>query len=105
GLERMPYTAGDQFTVVTISFDPHDGPQIAAAKKANYLRHYGRAGAAAGWHFLTGEQAAIDRLTRAVGFRYRYDAALDQYAHPAGVMVLTPQGKIARYLFGVKFAP
>lgn len=105
GLRGIPMTVGDEFNVVTVSFDPHDSPQIAAAKKANYLEQYGRPAAASGWHFLTGEPTSIGPLTRAAGFRYRYDPSMDQYAHPSGILILTPQGKIARYLPGVEFSP
>jgi protein SCO1 len=93
------------FDVVTVSFDPRETPALAAAKKAAALERYQRAGAAAGWHFLTGTQPSIDRLTRAVGFRYVWDRTLGQFAHPTGVVVLTPQGRIARYLFGLEYGP
>jgi protein SCO1/2 len=101
----LPFTVGKEFTVVTVSFDPRETPVAAAEKKALYLKRYGRSGAAAGWHFLTGDADAIARLTAALGFRYAYDAALDQYAHGAAIAVLTPQGRISRYFFGVEFAP
>jgi protein SCO1/2 len=102
-LRGLSFTLGEQFRVVTVSFDPRETPLLAAAKKAAYLEQYGRPGAAAGWHFLTGDQAAIKQLAQAVGFRYTYDARLDQYAHASGIMVLTPQGKIARYFYGVDY--
>lgn len=104
GLRGVSLDMGEQFQVVTVSFDPREKPELAAAKKANYAESYGRPGAAGGWHFLTGEQDAIDRLTRAVGFRYVYDPSQDQFAHASGIMVLTPQGKIARYFYGIKYA-
>ena len=78
---------------------------MAAAKRAHYLEAYRRPGADAGWHFLTGDEAAIRRLTDSVGFRYRYDAQNDQYFHPAGITVLTPQGCISRYFFGIDYQP
>ena len=104
-LRALSFTIGDQFSVVTVSFDPGETPAQAAAKKAHYARGYGRDGAAASWRFLTGEAASIGRLTQAVGFRYAYDAAKDQYAHAAGLIILTPQGRIARYFYGLEFSP
>jgi protein SCO1 len=109
GLERtmrvMPFDVGDQYTIVTVSFDPRETPDLAAAKKQEYLAHYERPGGAAGWHFLTGEESSIRRLTAAVGFHYNYDPQSGQYAHTTGLVVLTPQGKIARYFYGVEFSP
>ena len=93
------------FEIVTVSFNPKDTPATAAAKKAIYLERYKHAGAAAGWHFLSGDQPSIDRLTKAAGFRYAWDAATKQFAHPTGVIVLTPEGKLARYLFGIEYGP
>jgi protein SCO1 len=93
------------FEIVTVSFNPADTPASAAAKKAIYLERYRRAGASAGWHFLTGDQPSIDRLTRAAGFRYAWDADTNQFAHPSGVIVLTPEGRLARYLFGIEYSP
>lgn len=101
----VPLDVGKDFNVVTVSFDPRETPELAAAKKQTYLQRYGRPGAEAGWHFLTGEQAAIDRLTQAVGFRYRYDPRNDQFAHASGIMVLTPSGKLARYFYDISYAP
>lgn len=104
-LKVLSFDVGGQFTVLTVSFNPHDTPERAAAKKETTLKEYGRSGGAEGWHFLTGDAASIERLTRAVGFRYADDPAQKQYAHAAGIMVLTPHGKIARYFYGVEFAP
>lgn len=104
-LDVLTYTAGKEFEVVTVSFDPKEKPELAAQKKKVYLQRYKRPGAAEGWHFLTGDAPDIDRLTKAVGFRYAWDAETKQFAHPAGVVVLTPEGKIARYLFGIDYAP
>ena len=104
-LKGMNLDAGSDFEVLTVSFDPRETPEMARAKKDTAISRYGRAGAAEGWHFLTGDETAIERLTRAAGFRYEWDAADKQYAHAAGILVLTPQGKIARYLFGVEYAP
>ena len=105
GLRGIDYEIGEQFTVVTISFDAREKHELAAAKKAAYVEQYGRRGAADGWHFLTGEKASIKRLTDAVGFRYAHDPKTDQFAHSSGIMILTPEGKIARYLYGVTFSP
>jgi protein SCO1/2 len=93
------------FEIVTVSFNPKDTPATASAKKAIYLERYRRAGADAGWHFLSGDQPSIDRLTKAAGFRYTWDEPTKQYAHPTGVIVLTPEGKLARYLFGIEYGP
>jgi protein SCO1/2 len=102
-LRDIPFSAGEQFQVVIVSFDARERPELAAAKKASYVESYGRPHAAAGWHFLTGEQGSIDRLTNAVGFRYVYDPQKDQFAHASGIMVLTPQGRIARYFYGIRY--
>jgi protein SCO1/2 len=102
-LREISLDVGDEFNVVTVSFDARETYPLAAAKKSTYVEQYGRPNAAAGWHFLTGSQESIDRLTEAVGFRYRYDPRNDQFAHASGIMVLTPTGKIARYFYGIKF--
>lgn len=104
-LSILSFDVGREFEVVTVSFEPKETPELAAEKKKAYLARYKRPGAAAGWHFLTGDAASIGRLTRAVGFRYAWDAETGQYAHPAGILVLTPEGKIARYLYGIEYAP
>lgn len=104
GLRETPFTAGKDFEVVTVSFDPHETTDLAAAKKRSYLHSYGKPDSANGWHFLTGDQESITRLTRAVGFRYQYDALSDQYAHAAGIMLLTPTGKISRYFYDVHYS-
>lgn len=104
-LRVLPFDAGKEFEVVTVSFDPRDTPALAAKKKDAYLGEYGRAGAAAGWHFLTGDAHAIERLARAVGFRYTYLPDAKQYAHAAAIMVLTPEGRLARYFYGVDYSP
>lgn len=93
----VPLKMGKDFQVVTVSFDPREQPELAAAKKKTYVERYGRAGAAEGWHFLTGREEEIRRLTAAVGFHYTYDARNDQFAHASGIMLLTPTGRIARY--------
>jgi protein SCO1 len=104
-MKALPFDAGKEFDVITLSFDPTDTAEVAAAKKAAYLEQYRRLGAADGWHFLTGDADAIERLAGAVGFRYRYDPQRNEFAHAAGLTVLTPRGIVARYLFGVEFAP
>lgn len=101
----LPMQAGKEFTVITVSFDHRETPAMAAAKKKTYLQRYGRARTEAGWHFLTGEEEAIKRLTGAVGFRYAYDAGNDQFAHAAGIVVLTPAGKVSRYFYDVRYSP
>jgi len=104
-LDVLSLQPGRDFEIVTVSFDPRDTPAAAAAKKAHYIERYGRAGAEQSWHFLTGDQASIDRLTKAAGFRYVWDAPTNQFAHPTGVIVLTPDGRLARYLFGIEYGP
>jgi protein SCO1/2 len=99
----MKFTVGEEFTVITISFDPEEGPQLAAAAKRTALERYGRDGVAAGWHFLTGDEPAIRRVAESVGFRYRFDPDRQQYAHGAGLFLLTPQGKLSRYFSGIEF--
>ena len=102
-LDLMSLEPGRDFEIVTVSFDPHDTPATAAAKKAGYIARYKRAGAAAAWHFLSGDGPPIDRLTKAAGFRYVWDTPTKQFAHPTGVIVLTPDGRLARYLFGIEY--
>lgn len=104
-MKAISMDAGREFQVLTVSFDATETPALAAQKKNQYLERYGRATGAAGWHFLTGDQASIDALTRAVGFRYAWDEDTKQWAHPAGIVVLTPEGRIARYLYGIEYAP
>lgn len=104
----MNFKAGEEFEVVTVSFDPREEPALAAAKKntyVNYLPADRRAGAASGWHFLTGDEASIKRLTEAIGFRYHWDDATNQFAHASAVYLATSQGKLARYFYGVEYAP
>lgn len=95
---------GKDYDVLTVSFDPTEGPELAKAKKANYVEQYGRSGAEQGWHFLTGDQASIDALCKTVGFKYVYDEATQQYAHASVMMVITPQGKISRYFYGLEYS-
>ncbi|MGC8785367.1 MAG: SCO family protein [Armatimonadota bacterium] len=104
-LRVLNYTPGDQFEIVTVSISPKETPALAAAKKQNFLKEYGRLEAAKGWHFLTGEEPQIRQLADAVGFRYVYDPKSGQYAHAAGVMLLTPTGKVSRYFYGIEYSP
>jgi len=104
-MKVMPFTAGNEFEVVTFSFDPKETPELARAKKEQYVRDYGRAAAQAGWHFLTGDATAIQELTNAIGFRYAYDAKTGQWAHVSTVLVLTPEGRISQYLNGIEHDP
>jgi protein SCO1/2 len=104
-LKTLSFDVGKEFDVVTVSFDARETPQLAAAKKASYMARYGRAGAEKGWHFLTGDQKNINALTQAVGFRYAYDESTNQFAHASGIMLATPEGKLARYFYGIEYAP
>jgi protein SCO1/2 len=104
-LRTMSLEPGKDFEIVTVSFDPHDTPQTASEKKAIFIERYKREGAASAWHFLSGDPASIDRLTKAAGFRYVWDAETKQFAHPTGVIVLTPDGRLAKYMFGIEYGP
>lgn len=104
GMLEMGLDAGKDFNVVTVSFDPREDWRLAASKKDSYLTRYGRPGADAGWHFLTGDAGQIKRLTDAVGFRYRFDEAQNQFIHASGIMILTPAGKISRYFYDVNYS-
>ena len=104
----MSFKPGEEFEVVTVSFDPRETYALAAAKKKTYLGYLPeakRAGATSGWHFLTGDEANIKRLTTAIGFRYHFDDATNQFAHASAIYVATPQGKLARYFYGIEYAP
>lgn len=101
----VPFDVGKDFNVVTVSFDARETPGQATAIKKTLLERYGRAGAEAGWHVLTGSEDAIKQLADAVGFRFTYDALHDQFAHASGIVVLTPTGKAARYFYDVRFVP
>lgn len=104
-LRPLTFDVGKEFTVLTVSFDARDTADAAARKKATYVTDYKRPGAADGWHFLTGDEANIRRLTEAVGFKYSWDEPTQQFVHATGVMVLTPDGRLARYFYGIEFAP
>jgi protein SCO1 len=102
-LQELRFDIGRDFNIINVSIDSHEGPTLAAAKKAEYLKRYGRPGAALGWHFLTGREESIAQLANEAGFRFQYDPMRREYAHPSGFIVLTPSGKISRYFFGVNF--
>jgi len=103
GLKDLPWNAGQEFGVVTVSIDPNETPTLARLKKQSYLRELGRPVAAAGWHFLTGREADIRALTEAVGFGFRWNEERREFAHAAVLIVLTPQGTVSRYLYGIEF--
>src|SRR5207247_6246983 len=104
-LKTLRFDAGKEFEVITVSFNPQDTPGQARSRKVQSLDLYGRPGAGKGWRFLTGEAEAIRRLTGSVGFRYAWDEEQKQYADATGIVLLTPAGKLARYFFGVEYAP
>jgi protein SCO1/2 len=104
GLQDVKLQMGRDYEVVNVSIDPHETPALAAAKKQTYVTRFGQPNAAGGWHFLTGNEPAIRKLASEVGFNYAYDPASLQYAHPSGLVVLTPSGKISHYLSGVVFS-
>ena len=103
GLSELKFDIGKDFDVVTVSIDPRDTPADAVAKKEKYVKRYGRFEAEAGWHFLTGPESAIRKLTDTVGFRYAYDIQADQFAHPTMIAVLTPDGRLSRYIYGFEY--
>jgi protein SCO1/2 len=99
------FNAGRDFEVISVSFDPNETPEDAAKAKKNYGLRYRRAGAAEGWHFLTGRKDQIDALTNAVGFRYAWDPQAKQFAHASGIVLLTPDGRLAQYYYGIEYPP
>jgi protein SCO1/2 len=104
----LSFKAGDEFEVVTVSFDPRETSALATAKKktyVGYLPEAKRISAENGWHFLTGDSENIKRLTEAVGFRYHFDEATNQFAHSSAIMIATPEGKLAHYFYGVEYSP
>lgn len=103
GLKKLPWTPGKEFEIVTISIDPREGPELAAAKKESHIADLGRPEAAGGWHFLTGDEDEVKKIADAVGFTYQYNRAQDDYAHAAGIFTISPQGKVSRYLYGVEY--
>jgi len=104
-MRALSFDAGREFDVLTVSFDRRDDPALAAAKKRDFVQRYARPGAEAGWHFLTGDEASIEALTRAVGFRYQYDARTGEFGHATGIVLVTPEGKTSRYFYGIEFSP
>jgi protein SCO1 len=104
-MEQVTLNLGGDFDVVTVSFNPRESWQLAAAKKANYVEKYQRTGAVQGWHFLTGDEDHIKKLADTAGFHYKYDPVTKQYAHASGIMVLTPDGKISKYFYGIEYKP
>jgi len=104
-LNTLSLAAGEDFDVVLVSFDPREKPENARASKEAYLTRYKHPAASAGWHFLTGREPEIQALAQAVGFRYRYDYRLDQFAHASAIYVATPDGRLARYFYGIEYAP
>ena len=104
-LRPLSFNIGDQFDVLTVSFDARDTPALAAAKKRDFVKQYSRPGAEQGWHFLTGDESAIKHLTEAAGFRFNYESERDRFGHATGIILLTPGGTIARYFYGMEFSP
>jgi protein SCO1/2 len=104
-LKALPFTPGEEFEIVIVSFDPRDTPEAANAKKRAHLAHWKTADTAAGWHFLTADEASIARLTSAAGFTYQWDQTTGQFAHVSGLLTLTPDGRLARYFYGVEYSP
>ena len=100
---QLPFLIGQQFEVLTVSFDPRETPPLAASTKQTYINSYGHPEAAHGWHFLTGQQPEIAALTQAVGFHYAWDAKTQQFAHATGIVVLTPTGRVAQYFYGIDY--
>ena len=105
GLDQMEWTPGQEFEIVTVSINPLETPALAKEKKQNYIKRYGRPSAMAGWHFLTGREPEIDHLAETVGFSFVYDPVEKQYAHAAAIFVCTPDGRVARYLYGIEYPP
>jgi protein SCO1 len=103
--QALRLSIGSDYDIVSLSIDPRETPAMATAKKESYVARYRRDGANEGWHFLTGDQSAIDELSHAVGYRYQYDPRSDQYAHPSGIVVLTPEGRVSRYFYGIDYPP
>jgi len=101
----LKFNLGQEFEAVTVSFDPRETPDLARAKKRVFVERYGREGADQAWHFLTGPQESVDALTKAVGFNYAWDRQSNQFAHAAAIMVITPDGHIAQYFYGVEYSP
>jgi len=103
--QDLKFDAGKDYQIVVVSFDPHERPALAAAKKQIYTQRYGRPLYSDGWHFLTGNKSSISRLTDSVGYHFAWDASTSQFAHPSAIMILTPQGKVSRYFPGIEYSP
>jgi len=103
--QALSFTPGKEFEAVTVSFDERERPELAAKKKETYLKRYRREGSDAGWHFLTGDKASIDALSESVGFRYVWDEESKQFAHASAIMVITPEGKLSHYFYGIDYSP
>jgi protein SCO1/2 len=103
--QAVQFVIGKDYDVLTVSFDPQETPALAKDKKAAFVKRYRRPGAEQGWHFLVGDQRPIEQLAASVGFRYRYDEPSNQFAHGAGIVVLTPDGKVSRYFYGIDYPP
>jgi protein SCO1/2 len=104
-MKMLNFTIGDEYDVVTVSFNPKETPALALSKKTTYLAKYGRPPAETGWHFLTGDQPSIAALADAVGFRYTFDPTTQQYVHASAILVLTPQGRVSKYFYGIDYPP
>ena len=104
-MKALTFDLGKDFDVVTVSFDPHETTEMAAAKKRDIMKRYGRANADRGWHFLTGKGDQIHALTEAVGFEYQFDPKTEQYAHATAIVMLTPDRRVSGYFYGVEFSP
>lgn len=104
-MEKMTLDLGPDYQVVTVSFDERETPPLAKRKKTNYVQKYNRTGAAEGWHFLTGNAVAVRKVAESVGFHYAWDSMTNQFVHAAGIMVLTPDGKVSKYFYGIKYDP
>jgi protein SCO1/2 len=104
-MEQITLNLGDDYEVITVSFNPHETWQLAASKKANYVEKYKGKGTVAGWHFLTGQEDNIKKLADAAGFNYKYDPITKQFAHASAILVITPEGRIARYFYGIEYKP
>lgn len=105
GLREIPWTAGEQYRAITLSIDPREGADVADQRRYRTLSSYNRPAAERGWYFLTGEESQIQRVADALGYRFHYDRRTDQFAHPAVIFLLTPGGRVARYLYGIQYPP
>jgi protein SCO1/2 len=104
-LKTLTFNPGEEFDVVVVSFDPRETPDLAAGTKSEHLNRYGRPGTEGGWHFLTGPEESIRDLTGSVGFHYAFDPEQGEFAHAAGIVLLTPEGRLARYFYGIEYPP